>query len=200
MKIMNRDLSPEKDGLPGYLAYPARKEGGPAVMIVHHHYGVTGHMKATVCKFAELGYTTIVPDLYKMLGAADGAGLGHRFLRHLARTRLLLHIIDIAPFDETVDPVHEARAIVEELRKYDENLYHKPRWLVLNKNDMLPAEERDARRADFVRAFGWEGPVFTISALSGEGCKPLSYAIMDYLDAHRLSDAELAMQQEPAEE
>jgi carboxymethylenebutenolidase len=72
MKIINRDLSPEKDGLPGYLAYPDRKEGGPAVMIVHHHYGVTGHMKATVCNFAKLGYTTIVPDLYKMLGAADG--------------------------------------------------------------------------------------------------------------------------------
>ena len=72
MKIINRDLSPEKDGLPGYLAYPDCKQAGPAVMIVHHHYGVTGHMKATVCNFAKLGYTTIVPDLYKMLGAADG--------------------------------------------------------------------------------------------------------------------------------
>lgn len=72
MNIINRDLSPEKDGIPGYLAYPDRKEPGPAVMIVHHHYGVTGHMKATVCNFAKLGYTTIVPDLYKMLGAADG--------------------------------------------------------------------------------------------------------------------------------
>ena len=72
MKIINRDLSPEKDGVPGYLAYPDGQEPGPAVMIVHHHYGVTGHMKATVCNFAKLGYTTIVPDLYKMLGAADG--------------------------------------------------------------------------------------------------------------------------------
>jgi carboxymethylenebutenolidase len=72
MKIVNRDLTMEKDGVPGYLAYPDRKEPGPAVLIVHHHYGVTGHMKATVCNYAKLGYTTIVPDLYKMLGAGDG--------------------------------------------------------------------------------------------------------------------------------
>jgi len=72
MKIINRDLSGEKDGVPGYIAHPDRKEPGPGVLIVHHHYGVTGHMKSTVCNFAKLGYTTIVPDLYKMLGAADG--------------------------------------------------------------------------------------------------------------------------------
>lgn len=72
MKIINRDLSAEKDGIPGYIAYPDRKAPGPGVLIVHHHYGVTGHMKATVCNFARLGYTTIVPDLYKMLGESDG--------------------------------------------------------------------------------------------------------------------------------
>jgi carboxymethylenebutenolidase len=72
MRIINRDLSAEKDGVPGYIAHPDRKELGPGVLIVHHHYGVTGHMKSTVCNFAKLGYTTIVPDLYKMLGAADG--------------------------------------------------------------------------------------------------------------------------------
>ncbi len=72
MKIINRDLSAEKDGVPGYLAHPDRKEPGPGVMIVHHHYGVTGNMKVKVCDFAKLGYTTIVPDLYKMLGEADG--------------------------------------------------------------------------------------------------------------------------------
>ncbi|MDH3443986.1 MAG: dienelactone hydrolase family protein, partial [Deltaproteobacteria bacterium] len=72
MKIINRDLTTESDGVPGYIAYPDRKEPGPGVLIVHHHYGVTGHMKANVCNFAKLGYTTIVPDLYKMLGAADG--------------------------------------------------------------------------------------------------------------------------------
>jgi carboxymethylenebutenolidase len=72
MNIINRDLSAEKDGIPGYIAHPDRKEPGPGVLIVHHHYGVTGNMKVNVCNFAKLGYTTIVPDLYKMLGAADG--------------------------------------------------------------------------------------------------------------------------------
>jgi carboxymethylenebutenolidase len=72
MKLINRDLSSDKDGIPGYLAHPDRKEPGPGVMIVHHHYGVTGNMKVKVCDYAKLGYTTVVPDLYKMLGAADG--------------------------------------------------------------------------------------------------------------------------------
>lgn len=121
-----------------------------------------------------------IPGLIE--GAAEGAGLGHQFLRHLARTRLLLHIVDIAPFDENVDPVAEAKAIAEELRKYDEGLYNKPRWLVLNKIDMLPADERDAKRVAFLKQFGWDAPSYCISALSGEGCKALTYAIMDYLD------------------
>jgi len=72
MELINRDLSLDKDGIPGYLAHPDRKEPGPGVMIVHHHYGVTGNMKIKVCDYAKLGYTTVVPDLYKMLGAADG--------------------------------------------------------------------------------------------------------------------------------
>jgi len=72
MKIVNRDLTNEKDGVPGYIAHPDREEAGPAVLIVHHHFGVTGNMKVNVCNFAKLGYTTIVPDLYKMLGAAAG--------------------------------------------------------------------------------------------------------------------------------
>src|SRR5207244_9974177 len=72
MKIINRDLSTDKDGIPGYIAHPDRKEPGPGVLIVHHHFGVTGHMKSTVCNFAKLGYTTIVPDLYKLLGISDG--------------------------------------------------------------------------------------------------------------------------------
>jgi GTP-binding protein len=127
-----------------------------------------------------------IPGLIE--GAAEGAGLGHQFLRHLARTRLLLHIVDIAPFDESVDPVQEAHAIVEELRKYDEELYSKPRWLVLNKFDMIPQEERDQRRAEFIKAFGWAGPCFSISAISGEGCQSLVYAIMDHLEQHRQQD------------
>ncbi len=116
-------------------------------------------------------------------GAAEGAGLGHRFLRHLQRTSLLLHLVDLAPFDETVDPVAEAKAIVGELKKYDEALYEKPRWLVLNKIDLL--SDRDAVIADFVKAYGWDGPVFAISAIKGEGCDALKYAIMDHMDEHR---------------
>lgn len=124
-----------------------------------------------------------IPGLIE--GAADGAGLGHRFLRHLARTRLLLHLVDIAPMDAAADPVHNARAVVEELRKYDAALYRKPRWLVLNKVDMLDESERARQVADFVRDFGWEGPVFTISALTGAGCKELTYAIMAHITATR---------------
>jgi GTP-binding protein len=90
-------------------------------------------------------------------GAAEGAGLGHQFLRHLQRTGLLLHIVDIAPFDENVDPVAEAKAIVNELKKYDETLYDKPRWLVLNKLDMVPEEARRARQG-FRQALQVEGP------------------------------------------
>lgn len=116
-------------------------------------------------------------------GAAEGAGLGHRFLRHLQRTSLLLHLVDLAPFDEAVDPVAEAKAIVAELKKYDEALYNKPRWLVLNKIDLL--EDREATIADFLKDYGWEGPVFAISAIKGEGCDALKYAIMDHMDAHR---------------
>ncbi len=124
-----------------------------------------------------------IPGLIE--GAAEGAGLGHQFLRHLARTRLLLHIVDVAPFDEGVNPVDEARAIVEELRKYDEDLFQKERWLVLNKMDMIAEDERAARREAFLQEFGWSGKNFIISALSGEGCKELTYAIMSYLDEHR---------------
>ncbi len=124
-----------------------------------------------------------IPGLIE--GAAEGAGLGHQFLRHLARTRLLLHIVDIAPVDESIDPVAEAQAIVEELRKYDQGLFDKPRWLVLNKLDALSQDERAERIAAFLRGFGWQGRYFTISALTGEGCKELTYAIMDHLDAQR---------------
>ena len=116
-------------------------------------------------------------------GAAEGAGLGHQFLRHLQRTSLLLHLVDIAPFDESVDPVHEAKAIVEELRKYDESLYEKPRWLVLNKIDMLADSEQVVKQ--FVKDYGWKGRVFAISAISGIGCKELTYAIMQHIDENK---------------
>jgi GTP-binding protein len=131
-----------------------------------------------------------IPGLIE--GAAEGAGLGHRFLRHLQRTNLLLHLIDMAPFDDNVDIAGEAKAIVNELKKYDESLYDKPRWLVLNKVDMIPTEERAAKIKAFVKTYGWKGPVFEISALTGEGCQQLCYAIQTDLDTKKaqLDEAE----------
>jgi GTP-binding protein len=125
-----------------------------------------------------------IPGLIE--GAADGAGLGIQFLRHLQRTRLLLHIVDLAPFDPQIDPVHDARAIVNELRRYDQSLYEKPRWLVLNKLDLIPEEERAARIKAFVDAYSPGEPVFGVAAISGDGCRPLVFAIQDWLDAHRV--------------
>ena len=128
----------------------------------------------------------VVADIPGLIeGASEGAGLGHQFLRHLQRTRLLLHVVDMAPFDESVDPVAQAKAIVAELKKYDTQLYEKPRWLVLNKLDMVPAEERAARVKDFVKRFRWKGPVFEISALTREGCEPLVKAIYQHVRAEQ---------------
>ncbi len=131
-----------------------------------------------------------VPGLIE--GAAEGAGLGHQFLRHLQRTRLLLHVVDIAPFDESVDPVAQAKAIVAELKKYDAALYEKPRWLVLNKLDMVPSEERAARVKDFVKRFKWKGPVFEISALTREGCEPLVQAVYRHIRAQQVAEQPVA--------
>ena len=127
-----------------------------------------------------------VPGLIE--GASEGAGLGHQFLRHLQRTRLLLHIVDMAPFDDAIDPVAQAKAIVKELKKYDPALHAKPRWLVLNKLDMVPAEAREARVKDFVKRFRHKGPVFEISALTREGCELLVQKIFQHIAATR--DAE----------
>ena len=127
----------------------------------------------------------VVADIPGLIeGAAEGAGLGHRFLRHLQRTRLLLHVVDIAPLDPEVDPVADARAIVKELKRYDEALHAKPRWLVLNKLDLVPAEEREARVARFVKALRWKGPVFGVAAIKGEGCRALIYAVAEWLEQH----------------
>ena len=124
----------------------------------------------------------VVADIPGLIGgAAEGAGLGHLFLRHLQRTHLLLHVVDIAPFDEGVDPVAQARAIVAELKKYDPALHAKPRWVVLNKLDMVPAEERAKRVKDFVRRLRWKGPVFEISALTREGCDALIRAVYQHV-------------------
>ena len=127
----------------------------------------------------------VVADIPGLIeGAAEGAGLGHRFLRHLARTRLLLHVVDVAPFDPQADPVRDARAIASELARYDPELAARPRWLVLNKLDLIAEDERVARCEAFVRALQWDGPMFAISAIDGGGCRELTYAVQDWLDAH----------------
>ena len=132
---------------------------------------------------ADVNRSFVLADIPGLIeGAAEGAGLGHQFLRHLARTRLLLHLVDIAPLDAGTDPAREARAITQELRKYDEALYRKPRWLVLNKIDRLPAGDRDRTVRRFLRNFRWRGKSFIISALTGEGCRELVFAVMKHLE------------------
>lgn len=123
-----------------------------------------------------------IPGLIE--GAAEGAGLGHQFLRHLQRTRLLLHLVDIAPFDPEADPVKDAHAILDELRKYDPALFDKPRWLVINKIDLVPDEERKERIAALVKGYGKVEQHFVVSAINGTGCRELMFAIMDHLDRH----------------
>ena len=130
--------------------------------------------------------SVVIADIPGLIeGAAEGAGLGHQFLRHLQRTHLLLHLVDLAPFDPEADPVADAKAIAEELRKYDEALYNKPRWLVLNKLDLIPEEERAERVAAFLEAYGPVERHFQISAMKGEGTQALIFAIQDLLDAER---------------
>lgn len=134
----------------------------------------------------------VVADIPGIIeGAAEGAGLGHQFLRHLARTRLLLHLVDCAPLDEEVDLVAQAQALIHELLKYDEGLHAKPRWVLLNKADLLSPEERERIMAMFHTALAPER-LFSLSALTGEGCRELTFAIMDRV--HLLSQQDLAEQ------
>lgn len=128
----------------------------------------------------------VVADIPGLIeGAAEGAGLGHQFLRHLQRTKLLLHVVDIAPTDENASPVIAAKAIIEELRKYDDGLYRKPRWMVLNKIDLIPADERQEViqniTDEYRQNIGEPERTFIMSALSKEGCAELTYAVMDRL-------------------
>jgi GTP-binding protein len=150
-------------------------------------------------KVADYPFTTLYPNLgvvraddYRSFvvadipglieGAADGAGLGIQFLKHLSRTRLLLHIIDIAPFDGS-DPVDGARKILGELENYSVELAHKQRWLVLNKTDLVPPDELDQRVAAIVSDLDWTGPVYALSALAGSGTRQLVFDIMNYLES-----------------
>ena len=114
-------------------------------------------------------------------GAAEGAGLGLTFLKHLSRTRLLLHLVDVAPMGS--EPVDDARIVVDEVRRYSDSLATQERWLVLNKLDLVGAHEREVVCDDIVSGLAWPGPVFQISAVSGEGCEALSHAVMTFLEA-----------------
>ncbi len=173
-------------------------------------------------KVADYPFTTLVPGLgvvrielersFVMAdipgvieGASHGAGLGFRFLKHLSRTRLLLHMIDAAPMDEEVDPVAQARAIVDELAGFSETLAKKERWLVLNKADMADDEILDALQQRFVDELGWDIPVYRIAAIDGTGCQKLCQDIMrsvelhrerleqdpDYIELHKTSDQQM---------
>jgi GTPase len=121
-----------------------------------------------------------IPGLIE--GAAEGAGLGIRFLRHLQRTRILLHLVDVLPADGG-DPVRGARAIAAELEQFSPELAARERWLVLNKIDLLPAGERQRQSAAIVEGLGWRGPVFQVSGLSGEGTRELCQKIMQRLES-----------------
>ncbi|MGH8403521.1 MAG: GTPase, partial [Gammaproteobacteria bacterium] len=121
-----------------------------------------------------------IPGLIE--GAAEGAGLGIRFLKHLQRTRLLLHLIDVAPYEGSGDPVKDARAIIGELEKFSPELVQQERWLVLNTIDLLPGNEREARCKAIVKGLQWTGPVFQISGLAGEGTRELCQKIMQRLE------------------
>lgn len=155
----------------------------------------------------DTGRSFVIADIPGLIeGASEGAGLGHQFLRHLARTRILLHLVDVAPPEPGDDPlqtaVQQARAIVEELRRYDPELHAKPRWLVLNKIDML--DDPEAYQRAFCQAFDWQGPVFTVSALTGAGTQGLIWALQDALDEARdreqaQADAADRLAQQPAD-
>lgn len=120
-------------------------------------------------------------------GAAEGAGLGIQFLKHLTRTRLLLHLVDVAPFDES-DPVENVRLIARELEKYSADLASRPRWLVLNKIDLLPEDEREQRCQEIIEGLDWQGPVFNIAAINKTNTQPLVYQMMEYLEQHPVTN------------
>ena len=119
-----------------------------------------------------------IPGLIE--GASDGHGLGHQFLKHLSRTKLLLHLVDIAPYDERTDPLEEIKKIISELKKYDSALFEKPRWLILNKIDLV--DDINLIKDRIVKELNWNLPIFLISAIDGQGCKDLTRKIMEYID------------------
>jgi GTP-binding protein len=166
-------------------------------------------VSAATPKVADYPFTTLYPNLgvvsveahrsFVMAdipglieGAADGAGLGSVFLRHVQRTRLLLHLVDMAPFDEGIDPAEQVRAIERELARHDPELLAKPRWLVMNKGDLLDDEERAARAADIVGRLGWNQPWFVVSAIGREGTWPIMLKVQEFFDAGKRAAEEAA--------
>jgi GTPase len=158
-------------------------------------------------KVAEYPFTTLHPNLGVVRideqrsfviadipgvieGAADGAGLGLQFLKHLSRTGLLLHLIDVKPYESMDTPVQSAKKIIYELEKWSDDLVNKPRWLVLNKIDQLLDEEIDEYCQTIIKALKWKAPVFKISAINGNGTKELMFAIMNFLEEQRRKDSE----------
>ena len=129
-----------------------------------------------------------IPGLIE--GAAEGVGLGIDFLKHLQRTRLLLHLVDVAPYDPEQEPLNAIRKLEVEMQRFDQSLYEKERWLLLNKADMLPEEELQALQARIVEALNWEAPVYVISAISGKGCDVVMQAISQRLVEMELDEAE----------
>ncbi|MAM71682.1 MAG: GTPase ObgE [Gammaproteobacteria bacterium] len=170
-------------------------------------------------KVADYPFTTLIPNLgvvrvssersFVMAdipglipGAADGAGLGIRFLKHLSRSRVLLHLVDIAPYDGS-DPAQSVRDIIDELEKFSATLAGKERWLVLNKTDLLPAEEAAEKCQEIIRALDWKGQVFSISATNRQGTTELCQAIMNEIEAleeRRESDEDFRQQEKQAQE
>ena len=136
-----------------------------------------------------------IPGLIE--GAAEGAGLGIQFLKHLARTSLLLHLVDIAPSGDHSDPVEDVRKIEIELQKYSADLAVRERWLVLNKIDLFDPNERAEHCRDIIKRLDWQGPVFSISAIQGEGCRELSFRVMEYLLLTPVADQSTFRRQGP---
>ncbi len=146
------------------------------------------------------GNSFVIADIPGVIeGAAEGAGLGLQFLKHLNRTRLLLHLVDMAPMDDQVSPADEVRLIASELEKYSDDLYERERWLVLNKMDMLPTEEFAARREAVLQELDWQGPVYSISALTGEGTRELMQDLMKRLKVLREQDGPVEVEEKTEE-
>ena len=135
-----------------------------------------------------------IPGLIE--GAAEGAGLGIQFLKHLSRTGLLLHMVDISPYGGTSDPVADVRSLEKELEKFSEELVGRDRWLVLNKLDLLPEDEREERCAQIIADLDWQGPVFKISAMQKQGTQALVHKIMETIETRREQEKEQEHAQE----